>query len=252
MAIIVESIHYYPIKGLGGTTLRQADIGSSGLAHDRRFGLAFTDADDLFKEGTPWRPWNYFISLKKYTRPVKLAASAAEEGNATILTLRTDTGEQLSGNPADSKQRRALEIFIGDFLECPPPQLVDSPETPLWDEKATPVSLINSASVAELAEEDDELLQNERFRANIVFSAVAWHEEHWRGTIAIGDVLLNLTGGIPRCAATTVNTDTAQRDRNIPELLLSTRGHNELGLFAQVQQGGTIAAGWEIDLEPSA
>ena len=48
---------------------------------------------------------------------------------------------------------------------------------------------------------------------------------------------------IIRCAATEVNPDTAERDATPPRWLRERFGHADLGVYAEVLEGGRVAAG---------
>ena len=85
-----------------------------------------------------------------------------------------------------------------------------------------------------------------RFRANIYIEDIepwasfpAWLGRH----IRIGETVMEVQEAIDRCAATSVNPDTAERDANPVKELQEHFGHIELGVFAAVVQGGTIRPG---------
>jgi uncharacterized protein YcbX len=48
---------------------------------------------------------------------------------------------------------------------------------------------------------------------------------------------------IPRCAATSVNPETAQRDLTVPKALKQHFGHVDMGVYAEVVRGGRVAVG---------
>ena len=52
---------------------------------------------------------------------------------------------------------------------------------------------------------------------------------------------------IVRCAATEVDPDTAIRDLPIPRTLMDTYDHADCGIYAEVIEGGEIAAGDTIE-----
>jgi len=55
---------------------------------------------------------------------------------------------------------------------------------------------------------------------------------------------------ITRCAATTVNPATARRDVNVPRELMQHFGHNYMGVYAEVLEGGYLAVGDTLLAEP--
>ena len=74
-------------------------------------------------------------------------------------------------------------------------------------------------------------------------SVYASHGDLMDQVISIGDVRMKVVKRIKRCAATNVDPDTAARDMTIPKTLMDTYGHPDLGVYAEVIEGGTIAEG---------
>ena len=63
-----------------------------------------------------------------------------------------------------------------------------------------------------------------------------------------GGARLRVTRRIPRCKATEVNPITADRDADPVEELRAAFGHVDLGVYAEVLEGGRIAMGDAIEL----
>jgi uncharacterized protein YcbX len=84
-----------------------------------------------------------------------------------------------------------------------------------------------------------------RFRANVYFDgAPAWSEFARVGAeIEAGTARLRVVSPITRCAATTVNPATAERDLAIPAILQREFGHNCMGVYGEVIESGEIAVG---------
>jgi uncharacterized protein YcbX len=84
----------------------------------------------------------------------------------------------------------------------------------------------------------------------VYFSGLpAWQEFAWIGQrIELGGATLEITGRTERCAATTVNPDTALRDAPVPRALLTHYRHADLGVFGRVVEGGRVALGDAITL----
>ena len=61
--------------------------------------------------------------------------------------------------------------------------------------------------------------------------------------IAIGNTLLKVVMRTKRCPATKVNLTTGERDLDTPALLQAHFGHKDMGIYAEVTEGGTIAPG---------
>jgi uncharacterized protein YcbX len=72
----------------------------------------------------------------------------------------------------------------------------------------------------------------------------AWGELDWLGSeIRVGDARLRVISPITRCAATQVNPATAERDLDIVGALQRGFGHNLMGIYAEVTEGGEITLG---------
>ena len=79
---------------------------------------------------------------------------------------------------------------------------------------------------------------------SISTGAPAWRELDWLGSdIALGGARLRIVSPITRCAATEVNPDTAERDLDTVAALRRHFGHNLMGIYAEVTEGGQIAVG---------
>ena len=111
------------------------------------------------------------------------------------------------------------------------------------------VSIINLASVAEVADVIGAAVDPLRFRANLYVEGwPAWRElEVLDQELAIGSsVRLKPVKRIVRCAATNVDPTTGARDLTIPATLMRQYGHADCGIYAEVIAGGPIAAGDRI------
>jgi GntR family transcriptional regulator/MocR family aminotransferase len=66
----------------------------------------------------------------------------------------------------------------------------------------------------------------------------------WVGQrIKLGDVVMKVMQRNGRCAATNVNPDTGERDRNVPGKLRAVFGHKDLGVYLTVAQDGELHEG---------
>lgn len=247
----IEDILYYPLKGVGGTSLAKTLLTKRGICHDRRYALAFGDSSDSSDSSPPaaaaWRPWETHHSLKNNAFLARLSAAITDENGEPLLHISFDGKPAVCGRPAHAAEQLKIETCLRQILDSPTAHLVDGETRPLWDEDGMSLTLLSAASVHALSELENAPLETTRFRANIIFSgAPPWREENFTGTAKIGAARLKLAGGVPRCAATLVNPQTAERDLKIPKFLHRQRGHMKMGLFAQVTTGGEIAIGQEI------
>ena len=89
-----------------------------------------------------------------------------------------------------------------------------------------------------------------RFRGNVYVAGwPAWSELDLVGReLKIAGTRLKIVKRIVRCPATNVDPDTGARDLNIPQTLLRNLDHADCGIYAEVTEGGEIAAGDTIEI----
>ncbi|MEJ2677310.1 MAG: MOSC domain-containing protein [Acidihalobacter sp.] len=216
MSLVVERLYRYPVKGLSPEALAAVTLEAGRcLPHDRRFALARSDA--AFDPTHPVHlPKTHFFMLMRDERLAELGTRFdAESGDFEVAR----GGEVLlSVNLDDSGGREAVERFFAEFLgDAPgvPPKLVEAPGHAFGDAR------------------------------NVYFSGLPARDElDWvDGHLRIGGVRLHVVSPITRCAATTVNPATARRDVNVPRELMQHFGHNYMGVYAEVLEGGELGVG---------
>ncbi len=68
----------------------------------------------------------------------------------------------------------------------------------------------------------------------------------FRANIYLEGARLRVTKPTQRCAATSVDSETAARDMNIPQALKRGFGHLDMGVYAEAVTGGQVATGDRI------
>lgn len=250
MSASVASIYRYPVKGLSAESLQSVGLGPSGrIANDRRFGLALgSTAVDSAKSS--WMPKTSFLMLMRNER---LAALGTTFDDATeSLTIRRHGKAVTTGQLTSSVGRAVIEEFFAAYLGDESrgrPRIVEAESGQAFtDCPEAFVSIINLASIRDLGRVAGSDVDGLRFRANVyVHGLPPWVEFSWVGhDIAVGGVRFRIERRIGRCAATTVNPVTAKRDLNVPQALQRGFGHADLGVFATVIGGGTVALGDDV------
>jgi uncharacterized protein YcbX len=136
------------------------------------------------------------------------------------------------------------------------PRLVEAGAMSFTDVPENCISIIGRASIAALSAAAGQALHPMRFRANVYLEGGAPFEEFgWLGReVALGGVVVRPFARIPRCAATSVNPDTAERDVTVPKALKQHFGHVDMGVYAEVLRGGRVATGDQVSppAEPRA
>jgi uncharacterized protein len=246
MTLRVASLYRYPVKGLSPEPLDRIELKpGEGVAHDRRFALAH--GSTRFDPAAPeWIPKSNFLMLMRNERLARLRTRFDE--TTGILTIERDGKPVLKANILDQSGRMVAEQFFAAFAGSEArgaPRLVEAPGHMFSDTRHKVVSIIGLASIRDLERVARRPVDPRRFRANLYFDGGRpWEEFTWLDReISAGGTRLRVRSRIDRCAATDVNPDTAERDMNIPRTLQHGFGHVDLGIYAEVLDGGTIAIG---------
>ncbi len=247
----IEYLYRYPVKGLTAEALEQTEVETGqSIPWDRAFALAQGDAG--FDAAAPtWLPkYNFFCQMKH----AKAAAlfSVFEPGSGR-LTIKAPDGTSVSANALTEQGRAEVGGFLTDYMAEEArgtPVFHHIPGHTFADQRTKVISLNNIASLRDYEGKVGGRRHRRRFRANIWFSgAPAWAERGWIGKeLQVGGAVLRVVKGTTRCPATEVNPETFERDVNPVEELRSLYGHVELGIHAEVIEGGRIATGDAMEL----
>ena len=247
----IEYLYRFPVKGLTAEALDDATVEAGGtIPWDRAFALA--QGDSGFDAANPtWLPKSNFMCLARNAKAAKLAAFF--EPRTGSLTLRAPDGTEMSDNALRPEGRAKLGAFLAGYLGdeargVPHFEYVEGHT--FADGRAKTISLINMASLHDFEAKVGARRHRRRFRANVWFSGVpAWAERDWVGQdIQMGGAVLKVLRNIPRCPATEVNPITAERDADPVAELQRLYGHKDLGVYAEVVEGGHFAVGDAIEV----
>ena len=256
----VAAIYRYPVKGLSAETLDCMTLAPGEcLPHDRRFAIALPSTR-FDPERPEWLAKTHFVMLMRDEALAHLRTRFDPETGE--MTIADATGPNLRARITDPDGARQVADFIADFLGdsvARPLRFVEAPGHAFADARNKPnattdkyVSLINRASIAALEETVETPVDPLRFRANVYFDGPpAWRELDWIGSqLMLGSARLRVISAITRCAATEVNPETAERDLAIVAALRQNFGHNLMGIYAEVTEGGPIAVGDRLGQVP--
>ncbi len=248
MAASVAEIWRYPVKGLAGERLeRVAVTAGRPLPHDRRFAIAHGDSG-ITAAAARWELKTSFHMLMhgRDERLAELAASYDEAGG--VLTIRRAGASVAAARAGEAAGRAELDAFFADYLaggDHGTPRFVEGRGFYFGNIEAPVVSLINLASVRDLAGPAGGAVDRRRFRANFYVDGLApWAERDWVGrTLALGPVRFKVVDETIRCGATAVNPATCERDLNVPKLLEKTYGHMFCGVYLAALDSGAVGVG---------
>jgi len=246
MSAHLARICRFPVKGLSVEDLDTVHLtAGEALPGDRRFAIARGSAGiDPAEPG--WSPKTNFVTLVRTARLARLTTRYdADTGELAIYRGGRRVAHAAITDPTG---RAVIDQFLAAFLEgevTRMPRLIDAGGIALTDAAEPAVSVINLASVRDLARVTGMMVDPVRFRGNLLVDGLPpWAEWHWQDrTLDIGAARLNVLYPIERCAAVDVNPATGERDANLPKLLRRGYGHVCLGVYATVATGGTVATG---------
>jgi uncharacterized protein len=182
-------------------------------------------------------------------------------------------GQSLRGDLRTADGRAAIEQYFAAYCADElrgPPKILHAQGHSFSDVAKKVVSIINLNSVAAIEDMVGAPVNPLRFRANVYVEGwPAWSELDLVGkelTITprlpsplageVGDprldrgapgegsaVRLKIVKRIVRCAATNVDPATGIRDLELPQTIMRKFGHADCGIYAEVIEGGEIAAG---------
>lgn len=247
----IEYLYRYPVKGLTAEALEVAEVETGGcIPWDRAFALA--QGDSGFDPTEPrWLQKANFMCQMKNARIAGLFSFF--EPRTGMLAIRAPDGAAVVENALTAVGRERIGAFLIDYLgeeARGEPRFHHIPGHSFCDQRKKVVSLINLASLRDYEAKVGARRHRRRFRANVWFSgAPAWAERDWVGQqVQVGGAVLQVTKPITRCPATEVNPETFERDADPVAELRQLYGHVELGVHAEVIEGGQFAIGDAIAL----
>ena len=226
---VVADLWRYPIKSFAGERLRRVFVGPFGLLGDRRFTVADT-------EGA--------MTARRAPALLGFRARYAEAESAEHATVLTPNGDAVAIDDDTLLEQ------LADVL----PTATSFATSPLGFFDAAPLHILGEPSIAALATELGDDLDRRRFRANILVEPAGgepFEEDAWIGRrLAIADTLIEVVVNTERCAVTTFDPDTLDRDPRVLKALAITR-ENLFGVYARVLRPGWIATGDPIRPAPT-
>ncbi|MEE8291720.1 MAG: MOSC domain-containing protein [Candidatus Tectomicrobia bacterium] len=246
--ITVEAIHMAPVKSLALLHPDTVHVERRGIVEDRRLylidrqGRLLTQRTlgQLVQVTSHYRSEPEWLDLH-FPTGMNLAGPL-ELGEAVVTPI---WGRHVRGRVLQGHWNQALSDFCGDEVK-----LVRSDEPgQCYDE--FPVSIVSQASLTYLSQQAGEAVafDSRRFRPNFLLRGCVPHEEdEWLGhVIQIGPELrLHVMARDPRCAITTLDPNTGQRDIDTLRLLRSYRPTPSavyFGVYGIVEHPGVVTVG---------
>ncbi len=216
----LREIRRYPVKAMGGESLRSAEIDARGLVGDR--GYAVVDAEGKLATGKHSR------RFRRRDEVFEFASRTTADG----LLVRGRGGEWPAPGP---DLDRALSEAMGDDVRVLP-----ETTTPFFDAGA--VSLVGTASLDWCREHLDVDADRRRIRPNLVVdTSEPFVEETWTADVEIGGVRLRPVERIERCRMIDIAQEGLPREGRWLKALGDERDLS-LGIYLDVEQPGTVTS----------
>jgi uncharacterized protein len=247
----VRAINVSAVKSLHLTPVEEATIARDGIEHDREF--LFVDADGR-------------VATQRNTRLLARISSTydAESGQ---LELVLPGGERVRETPSAAGtvvlelwgREFPATVVNGSFGEAVS-DVVGAPLRLLRAQEGIrgldshAVSVLSQASAEEVGRRGGrEGFDPRRFRPTLLIDGCAAHaEDAWvGGVVRAGEALLRVVRLDPRCALTTLDPDTGERDADTLRWLAGYRRHEDgevyCGIYADVEAAGRVRVGDEVE-----
>ena len=256
---VVSRISVAPVKALGLVHPEEVLLDAHGVRENRRFHIVDADGRrfNQLRDGTlvQIRP-EYDADTQRLT--LHFPDGSVADGEVSLgAEVTTDFyGRPVVGRYVEGPWSEALSGWSGRPL-----RLVQSPPGLAVDRARGHVSLISTASLAELGRkgEQGEPVDGRRFRMLFELDGCKPHEEDgWvKQHIRIGEALITIRGDVGRCAITTQNPDTGEPDFDTLRTISTYRGFTEneagqrhipFGIYGEVTEPGRVTVGDAVEV----
>jgi uncharacterized protein YcbX len=253
----VARISISPVKGFRLSHPEEADLGPDGVVENRRFFLIGPDGERLRSSLTPW-PVRVRADYDPGAERLRMEFPDGREvgGDAARLgePVRSAAGSlDISGRVVEGPWERPLSELASHAVRLVRADRVGSG-------LHGPVTVVSDGSLWRLTHEAGrEELDARRFRMLFEISGCEPHEEDtWAGrSFAVGGAVIRIGGPVDRCAVTTRDPDTGERDLDTLRHIRAYRGQREsdgailFGVYAKVVEPGRVRVGDAFEPQPA-
>jgi uncharacterized protein len=248
----VARISVTPVKGFALLHPDEVELTPLGVVEDRRFVLVNAEGSRLSSSKSSWPAvvkGEYDAESERLV--VRFPGGEVVEGSAAgagpVCSWDFHHGQIEPGRVVEGEWNDLLSTLAGHDVR------IVRPEEP-GRVRADPVTLVSRASVGRLEREAGASVDPRRFRMLFDLEGCSEHEEDtWNGRrLRVGDAVLRMGGPIPRCAVTTRDPDTGERDLDTLRLIKNYRGVSEektidFGVYAAVEEPGRVRVGDPVE-----
>jgi uncharacterized protein YcbX len=245
-----------PVKGLALTRRDELALEPFGALENRRFHLL--DERGRFVNGLTRLERSLFAVVPQWDSAADTLALTFPDGS--VVDGRVELGEPVStwfydrdepGRVVRGPWAQALSDYAGRRLRV---ARTDAPGRAV-DRVDGAVSIVSDESVEELARQAGvDGADARRFRMLVGVTGVEpHHEDTWVGRdVRIGEAVVRVHEQVARCAITTKNPDTGERDLDTLRVIKAYRGtrgdkHLDFGVYGAVVTPGRVRVGDPIE-----
>jgi uncharacterized protein YcbX len=219
------------------------------LPFDRHWAISHTGAKFADTPSGQPQAWAPKVNFLRGVTGHDLMAIRASLKDDTITLTHPSAGEITFSPKHDEAKLLEWVSPLWPADKPRPAHLVSVPDQALADVPEPYLSIIGTASNAELSERLGVELSIHRWRANLWLDGLAPFEEFdlLGKKLRLGGAILEVAERITRCKATTVNPATGQADADTLKALRDGWGHQDFGIYATVVQSGKITRGDRLE-----
>ncbi len=242
-----------PVRSLGLAHPTEIDLTERGVVEDRRFYLTDATLRLVDRLVVP-----SLVQIGAHTDPEATRLRLAFP-DGTVVDEAVQLGSQVettvhkrtvAGHHVDGPWAAALSEFCGREIRLIRCDRVGGTR------EAHPATLITDGSLEVLGHHlGTGTVDGRRFRMLIELEDGAAHEEDtWvGGRIGLGGAVLQISAPVPRCAITTQDPDTGERDLDTLRTIIAYRGLTDdrdidFGVYGEVEQPGCIRVGDSVEV----
>jgi uncharacterized protein len=245
----VARISLTPVRTFRLSHPQQVELTARGAVENRRFLLVDGDRRRLRSSLTVWpapvsAEWDPARELLRVVVDGESFEGLAKPDGESFVVESSE--REVSVRIVEGPWTEPLSRVYGSTVR------IARPDRP-GELQSAPVTLVSRASLARLEREAGRPVDPRRFRMLFDLDGCAEHEEDtWAGRrVRIGAAVVRVGLGVGRCAVTTRDPDTGERDLDTLRLLRGYRerlpdGEIPFGVYAEVEEPGIVRVGDEV------
>jgi uncharacterized protein len=251
--VVVKALTVYPIKGLRGVSLNEAQLDRNGLVLDRQWML-IDAAGKKFNQKESGQLARLQVSIGAEALTVFTPHAEPLQIGFNETTNESVAAKIYSNTVNAVAVSAAADAWFSTLLNRDVRLLRASPATerPYCTAfaDAYPLLVCNQASLDELNTSLREPVPMDRFRANIVLDGLPAFEENNLTSLRIAELEINIASPCVRCQVITIDQSSGRLTGDEPTTTLERLRGSPVcfGMNAQVSQLGTITVGEAVDV----